>query len=156
VQTEPKLDGETAGTVARPSPRFLWRLPETADRVEAHVSHRKQTTGHLSTRDGSRRHPASPPQPISGAVSPLTGTRVRLEMHVTHGKQTTGCTSNRYSSRLTCFQIFNERGVPSRFDRWIQQATILQSASIPALETSILRGPIGAFPATIRRKGRAR
>lgn len=32
-------------------------LPETAERVETRVTRRRQTTGYLSTRDGSRRHP---------------------------------------------------------------------------------------------------
>jgi hypothetical protein len=46
------------------APRLRWRrgdavrLPETANRVEMHVSHRKQRIGYVSTRDGTRHVPA--------------------------------------------------------------------------------------------------
>jgi len=44
-----------------------WKsLPETANRVETHVSCRKQTIEHLSTRDGSREEPARFPTRILG------------------------------------------------------------------------------------------
>ena len=51
----PRLGGQAADATARPSLRASPRLPETAERVETRVSHRKQTIGHLSTRDGSRQ-----------------------------------------------------------------------------------------------------
>lgn len=35
-------------------PRVVGRLPETANRVESPVTHRKQTIGHTSTRDSTR------------------------------------------------------------------------------------------------------
>jgi hypothetical protein len=55
----PKLDGEAADTPSSLQLRAasLRKLPETAKRVETHVSHRKQKTGHQSTRDSF--HPNS-------------------------------------------------------------------------------------------------
>jgi hypothetical protein len=133
VQAEPKLDGETAGAVARPSPRLLRWLPDTADRVETHLTRRKQSTAYLSTRHSSRdanfhetfdsttRRTCGAKYRLLTSTShespvtnhrPLTGTRERLESHVSHRKQSTACTSNQYSSRLTCFQILTSAGCP--------------------------------------------
>ncbi len=81
-------------------------LPETAKRVETHVSHRKQTTTHASTRDSSRDEFVlastawfASVQLRASSVENLIGTRERLEPRVSPRKQTIGCTSNRYSSR---------------------------------------------------------
>ncbi len=95
-------------------------LPETPNRVETHVSHRKQTAGCPSTRDSFHRPsahqffalPILAPhrnsssvsdfranlQPLTSNVHRLIGTGERLEPRVSHRKQSTACTSNRYSS----------------------------------------------------------
>ena len=55
MQAGPKLHGEAADLLRilqLRSCRFQ-NLPETAERVETHVSHRKQKTAHPSTRDTS-------------------------------------------------------------------------------------------------------
>ncbi len=43
--------GRQASSEAPKTPRFFDWLPETVNRVETHVSHRKQTIAHASTRD---------------------------------------------------------------------------------------------------------
>ncbi len=108
------------------APRALgWKnLPETAKRVETHLTHRKQSTGYRATRDtprdtnvhrisGSAARRAAPvicAYPLNiGVVStahqlpltthwPLIGTPERLETCLSRGKQSIGDHSNRYTS----------------------------------------------------------
>jgi hypothetical protein len=87
-------------------------LPETPNRVETHVSHRKQKVAYRFTRDGSRGDPAIPSlkprasslkprasslKPQASSLKPqasshhnLLGTRERLEIRASHRKQTLG------------------------------------------------------------------
>jgi hypothetical protein len=55
LRARSRLGGQAADTPARRSLCASPRLPGTAERVATSVSHRKQTTGYLSTRHSSRR-----------------------------------------------------------------------------------------------------
>jgi hypothetical protein len=82
-------------------------LPETANRVEIHVSHRKQTVAHASTRHSSHqsfRAPSLPRKHVGGPhhlpiTAVLIDTRERLETGVSYRKQTIEHASARHSSR---------------------------------------------------------
>lgn len=76
-------------------------LPETFNRVESHLTHRKQSIAYRATRDSSHRafasafasdssHVASSLRLRASSIQNLIGTPERLETPLSHTKQTTG------------------------------------------------------------------
>ncbi len=151
------------------SPRATHRLlPETPNRVETHVSHRKQTIGYPSTRDSSRLEFApfstgnlepwsSNLQLLPSNFENLIGTRERLETRVSYRKQSTACTSNRYRSRhmpgAPLGQISN---LTEALISLFSHSPLTTSHYRKAVKISILRGLMDATPEAIRWKGPAR
>jgi hypothetical protein len=139
-------------------------LPETANRVESRVSHRKQTVAHHPTRDTSQDRcralmpfPSSSLQRPASSIRRLIGTRERLETHVSYRKQSVGYTSNRYTSRLAFNQPSDQFSSPAATaPRFSSHSALLTSHYRKALGTSILRRPMSANPQTPRKRGSAR
>jgi hypothetical protein len=125
-------------------------LPDTAERVETQVSHRKQRTEYASTRHTSLcanerqildvfdcqepakllNAPVHATAKTPRIVTRLIGTPIRLETHVSRRKQSTACTSNRYSSlppdlRPTTYDHHDSRTTdaifPTAMKHWIKR-----------------------------------